>query len=390
MTPYYGKKSDIQKEKFKKSLEATGKLHLLFSDSETVSCNSRVIENLICSIFNTVNLGRNDDGIDTKENNLGVGIKTFTLTKVPSDIKPQKTYQKIAEFNKDAPTIAELSDSKERAILISKLRNNRSEKCVNQYQVNEFIYLLIMRYGKDIYISEYAYDWIDIENIRVIKSTKSSLFFTDGKHEYKYTYSKSTLMKAFYIRGKDIIETIKIDKFLSPEEILARLNDDEIVLDFIQNGIVPLRSGLNAWNANGRKRHYNEAYLSITSKIRKEKPYFFPINAETLKPESFVINDEFSKGKPITYKVCQQGGKALMSSSNKDLGDIILRKMLKLKKGEICTVEHLMKVNIRGVKIEKKGLSYYMTSVPFSVETDMAKKISDLMTNIIDNTLTMV
>lgn len=52
-------------------------------------------------------------------------------------------------------------------------------------------------------------------------------------------------------------------------------------------------------------------------------------------------------------KICQDGGKALMSYSNKELGEWILREILKLDDGELLTYEKLQILGIDSVRIDK-------------------------------------
>lgn len=51
--------------------------------------------------------------------------------------------------------------------------------------------------------------------------------------------------------------------------------------------------------------------------------------------------------------VCQEGGKALMSQSNRELGEWILRDVLKLKEGELLTYEKLQNIGVDSVRIDK-------------------------------------
>jgi ribosomal protein RSM22 (predicted rRNA methylase) len=52
-------------------------------------------------------------------------------------------------------------------------------------------------------------------------------------------------------------------------------------------------------------------------------------------------------------KVCQDGGKALMSKSNKELGKWILRDVLKLNEGELLTYARLQVLGIDSIRIDK-------------------------------------
>jgi len=52
-------------------------------------------------------------------------------------------------------------------------------------------------------------------------------------------------------------------------------------------------------------------------------------------------------------KICQDGGKALMSYSNRELGQWILRDVLKLDEGALLTYDKLQEVGIDSVRIDK-------------------------------------
>ena len=74
-----------------------------------------------------------------------------------------------------------------------------------------------------------------------------------------------------------------------------------------QQNAVPEKSGLNQWNAGGRKRSYDEVYISIPASIHQNYPNFFP-SRDT--PFTLITPD----GKELSAKVCQDGGKALMTN----------------------------------------------------------------------------
>ena len=89
-----------------------------------------------------------------------------------------------------------------------------------------------------------------------------------------------------------------------------------------------------------------EVYIPIPAEIHRFYPGFFP-DRET----SF--NLKLPSGRIMKSKVCQDGSKALMSSSNKDLGKWILRDILGLKEGELLTYEKLQSVGVDSVRIDK-------------------------------------
>lgn len=55
----------------------------------------------------------------------------------------------------------------------------------------------------------------------------------------------------------------------------------------------------------------------------------------------------------LSAKVCQENSKALMTDPNKALSDWLLRKILKLKEGELATIEKLNELGFDSVIITK-------------------------------------
>jgi len=114
----------------------------------------------------------------------------------------------------------------------------------------------------------------------------------------------------------------------------------------ISTRYVAEKSGLNQWNASGRKRDYGEVYIQIPSFIHKQYPGFFPAR-------DVCFSLEVPTGEVLNAKVCQQGSKALMTNPNKALSDWLLRKVLKLREGELLTYKRLELLNIDSVLITK-------------------------------------
>ena len=55
----------------------------------------------------------------------------------------------------------------------------------------------------------------------------------------------------------------------------------------------------------------------------------------------------------MSAKICQDGGKALMSNPKKELGKWLLRDVLHLKEGELLTMEKLNRFGFDSVIITK-------------------------------------
>ena len=114
------------------------------------------------------------------------------------------------------------------------------------------------------------------------------------------------------------------------------------------------RSGLNQWNAKGRKnkrdritpRNVNEIYIPIPAWIHKRFPAFF-LSRDM--PFNLILPD----GTMLEAKVCQDGSKALMSKHNADLGKWLLRKVLNLKEKELLSYEKLQEIGLNSVIIER-------------------------------------
>jgi len=106
------------------------------------------------------------------------------------------------------------------------------------------------------------------------------------------------------------------------------------------------KSGLNQWNAGGRSRDPDEVYIPVPAEIHRKFPDFFP-DRDT----QFLL--KFPDGENVESKICQDGGKALMTKSNRKLGKLILRDGLKLKEGELATYDKLQLFGIDSVRIDK-------------------------------------
>jgi hypothetical protein len=85
-------------------------------------------------------------------------------------------------------------------------------------------------------------------------------------------------------------------------------------MEFINKGkFVFERSGLNQWNANGRKRDIGEIYIPIPMNYIKNILLFF------LKGMKILVYN-YRQEKLFSAKVCQENSKALMTNPNKAIG----------------------------------------------------------------------
>ena len=337
-------------------LSAVSKLSGLFSESAAPFINYRVAENIFCRSFNAGNLSRSDTAFDANYNSVGVGLKTFVCSSNSST-------EKVAKFNSLARNLKNLK-GKELALKLGEFRNDRINLANRVYDIDNSLYHIVARKEKELLLYETDYNLIDIANITCVKESVASLQFEDGHNLYSFNYSKSTLFRKFIIPQNAF--RLPIDIIEDPYSLLLELFEDNKDLkpanDKLVKGenfvILPLygmykgekfifeRSGLNQWNANGRKRDFGEVYIPIPATLHRKYPNFFPTRDEDFKLQ-------IPTGEIFTAKVCQENSKALMTNPNKALSDWLLRRVLQLAEGELATIEKLDKLGFDSVIILK-------------------------------------
>lgn len=335
-------------------LQLMASISRLFSESATPYLDYRLAENLFCKYFNAQNDARSCTAYDARLSHLGIGIKTFGL-------KNGSSMEKIAEFNKLKPKLNGLAGI-DLARQISHFRNERMAFANNTYDVAETQYHIVGRQEGMLRVFNTPYELVDTERICDVSDTEASISFNDGRNEYSFNKSKSVLQKRFYL-PKDYVE-VPVNILEEPLELLALLlkeqseavrihraevkGYDYVILPLYSNrgGVktVPEKSGLNQWNAGGRKRDANEVYIPIPKSIHHMCPNFFP-DKDT--PFELQLPD----GQILSAKLCQAGSKALMSNPNSALGEWILRKVLRKAEGDLVTMEDLDTYGIDSVKV---------------------------------------
>jgi len=348
-----------------KLLSAVSKLSGLFTDSSIPLINYRVAENIFCKSFNATNLSRSDTAYDADYNSTGIGIKTFIS-------KGDNSTEKIAEFNSLSRILNEYR-GKDLAYKLSKYRNERLDLANRVYNIESSLYHIIARREDKLILFETDYDKIDINNLRSIKENKASLQFEDGNNFYSFNYSKSTLYRRFIIPNNAfelpvniledpyslLLELFSQKKFKTATDKLSR-GENYVILPLygMKKGekFVFEKSGLNQWNASGRKRNPGELYIRIPKVIHHEFPNFFP-------KRDVEFNLLIPTGEIFKAKVCQDGSKALMTNPNKALSDWLLRKVLQLKEGELATIAKLDELGFDSVIIIKDSKGTYKIDI---------------------------
>lgn len=355
-----------------KLLELMARLSNLFSDNEIPFLHYRITENLFCKYYNAENLSRSDTAYDAKTKNFGVGIKTFQLEKGSS-------VEKVAEFNAISSFLKQYSN-KDLAYQVAKARNDRMELGQRLYAIDDGCYHIVGRVKSGLTIFNTPYPLIKLDSIHSVKDTGHALQFEDDCNCYSFNYSKSTLFKRFDVPTDKV--DIPVSIIQDPYELLKQLlitedyegkyqdianlhqaihvkEEKNKQLDFGKTYVilplfamkadvkyVPLKSGLNQWNAGGRDRQANEVYIPIPAKINSNFPDFFPS-----RDVSFTLH--LPNGSSISAKPCQQNRKALMSNPNTALGKWLLRDILQLQEGELVTIDLLNRMGFDSVVVYK-------------------------------------
>jgi hypothetical protein len=345
-----------------KLLSAVAKLSGLFSESAVPFINYRVVENIFCKSFDAGNLSRSDTAFDANYNSIGVGLKTFVCN-------TNNSTEKVAEFNSVSRILADFK-GKELAIKLGEYRNERIKLANRLYNIESSLYHIVARKEKELLLYETDYNFIDISNIHSVKDNKASIQFEDGRNIYSFNYSKSTLFRKFIVPQNTF--RLPIDIIDDPFSFLLELFEESKNLKSGKNKhvkgdnyvILPLygikkkskyvfeKSGLNQWNANGRKRDYGEIYIPIPALLHRKYPEFFP-----RRDEEFSL--QIPTGEIFSAKVCQENSKALMTNPNKALSEWLLRKVLQLNEGELATMEKLDKLGFDSVIITKSDKYKY-------------------------------
>lgn len=353
---FYDNQPTANKQNYKQMLSIIGNLTLLFSESNCPYLPYRAHENIFCKYFEAENLARFDCSADAKQNRVGIGLKTWM----------GNDDQKVAEFGKLRETYKNLKGL-ELVKKVAEYRNERIRVTKNIHGIDEMIYHIVKRIPNVMQIIECSFDYIDIDNITIItgRGNVNNTYFTDGKHTYHFSSSKCTLYMIF--DKYNVLDEFAVEIMADPYSYLMNLANsnqtttmiEEQSLDYTnklclrlysfnkqKGNFVADKSGLNQWNAGGRKRNTNEIYIPYPVEDRRISKNFFP-------PRDTVFDLHMPDGTIIPTKVCQDNGKAIMSNPNKILGEWLLRTVFELPEGTVVTYEMLEKFGIDSVVFTK-------------------------------------
>jgi hypothetical protein len=335
--------------KYEALLKSIALISGLFSENSAPYIDSRFVEKMFALTTGAIDLGRKDCSFDMKiEPDIGIGVKTFL-----GGAGSHKT-EKIAELTSLSRRHEfDTEDKLDLAILVSNYRNIRvqSDALENGIDLKSSIYHCLIRFPKAAIVHEEPYHLIDLDAIQIIKRNdarndtdlKENILFSDGKSVYSYSRSKNVLFKRFTY--EPFKNRIPLEVSSKPFDLLFRVSNlqtnselsiaveldnagrshqmsqlkkgiDYVILPLYspKSHSVQLRSGINQWNAGGRSRKYGEAYIPVPVSIHHNFPGFFPERDQKFKVR---LSNQTSV---FNAKICQAGGKALMTSPNFELG----------------------------------------------------------------------
>ena len=337
--------------RYESLLASVASISGLFSKSDVPYVDSRFVENLFVTTTGAIDCGRADMSFDALlPGGIGVGIKTF----VGGNACHKN--EKVAEFTALAREGHFHGVGKKELVhRIAGARNARIMANAAEYVIDldKCVYHCLIRLPGGAIVHEEPYRLIDESNLRPLtklgrpaagwSEMGEGVFFTDGNSKYSYSVSKNVLLKRFDFDPTSGFMPLVIhpDPLSLLDQLVGRTpstrrtkmaSSSAMAFDVNKEGgrpgidylVLPLysprdhvvhpKSGINQWNAGGRTRTFGEAYVLIPAELRDKHPSFFP-------PQDEHFDLILPSGNAVRRaKVCQQGGKALMTESNIELG----------------------------------------------------------------------
>lgn len=316
-----------QQDEYKKFLQVYGSLSNLFRQKHGEPIpylDSKFQETIYARVFSSENVDIGNTPHDIlsvfESKRIGIGLKTW-MNSTPS-------YQKVMQLKRYKDDIMSHENNLyDMVYVISSIKNDRMKSDYNRLGLDENsnIYHYITRDAGVLVIQECTYPLIELDKITNISRTDSSITWTDGVKNYKFTFGDSQIWQYFGdSRDSTILDKITVEIMEDPFTFLVKAyeslgpsssemgrkilskafmssgNDtiafplDKDAGDNIVECFLPLysfrskeveqKSGLNAWNAapknplNPTPRPLNEVYIPIPREFHNKYPDFFVKN----------------------------------------------------------------------------------------------------------------
>ncbi len=380
MVSVWNKFDKTRRNQYIDYLKIFGAISGLFKDIQTgTNANKPYLyyrnhEQLFAKVFEVEDLTRKDSAFDAiatiDEQKIGIGLKTWVHLR-------DFTYQKIAEFNKLAPTefvpLIEENEFEQLIYKISLYRNERIKLDQRQYNTSSSIYHNVTRDNYVMNILETNYDLIQLDSLKLLNQNGKTYTFTDKLNKYKFYSSKSVLLKEFDASKENILESIPIKQYKDPFELLKMIDlpstEKErrklkvIYLPLYSDKLMKVyeKSGFNAWNAAPKVKGSNlprpdfEAYIPIPHWIHETFPFFFGFDAldDEIRNSASPFLLHLPDGRKINAIITQDGGKSLQTNPQSILGKWILHDVFNLQARELLTMEYLIQLGVDSFKVTK-------------------------------------
>ncbi|MGP5045545.1 hypothetical protein ACTXJR_16235 [Glutamicibacter ardleyensis] len=256
MTTIWQQYNSDSREQYVAAIKALGALSPLFrqkadgTTDQTAYISSKYQETVFARFFNGSVVDKGNDPYDVMvpspisgKRDL-VGIKTF--------LNSSSSMQKIMQFKSVATTegwTAWIKDGEYQKLVarIAELRNQKLRSTQNllagagvapgEAFANIFYHYLSPLKDGRVYVGESDYSFMDEANLSFKAPDESkrisSLQFSDGKNDYKYTPADSTLYMRFVhtkksIVGGDIVDEFKVRQLEDPHASLMRLIEEDL------------------------------------------------------------------------------------------------------------------------------------------------------------------
>lgn len=407
--------SNEQRKEYIKFLQVYGALSNLFRQKKgdlIPYLDSKFQETVFARIFNgqNVDIGNTPHDILSVFGNkrIGIGLKTWMGSK-PS-------YQKVMQLKRYQEEINQFrGDIEALAYKISEIKNDKLKSDYERLGLTESsnIYHYVTRDNGLFTINECTYPLIDLNKLKHFSETTTSLTWTDGNKDYKFTFGDSQIWQRFdsLQHGSLILNKFDVKIIDDPFDFLLKAyfafidstkeverNIVEVYLPLYsyQSKEVKEKSGLNAWNGAPKSkgshslRPLNEIYIPIPREFHKKNPDFFIKNIfEFEKIRESYNGDKENKpevrfhlqlpnGKKIPSLVTQSGMKGLQSGSNVEhdesgrrygqsaLGQWLLVDVLGLKDRQPVTRDWLIKKGADSVRLWREEGDYNTFYIDFA------------------------
>lgn len=366
-------------------------------------------EQLYARIFDVEDLTRKDSAFDALAivdgKKMGIGLKTWIHSK-------DLSYQKVAEFNKVAPSqiypLINEGSPNEVMKKVSELRNERilMDKRLHGTALGDDRYHYITRSNNAMNICETNYDLVQLDTLKLIESNGKTFHFTDGVRRYRFYSSKSVLLESFDASEKNIITTVPIKQFDNPFELIQTIelpyenfevnSKSDIILPLYsylgskkrgdKRIDVPRGGGINKWHREKESNRPWDVEIRIPKWVhQKFSGWFFGhdfiktedrvseqqeqyksehVTAMRIRNEDSVNYVPFilqmPDGRQIDASVNGANGKNLQSKSSKDLGYWLLHTVIGVPRSvmddpnseSVVTLQKLQELDIDSIRLK--------------------------------------